>query len=106
MDVGVALSNATAIFIEVVVVPTELEAVIVYVVYAWRVSGVPEIAQLVELILKPLGIVGLIVQLVGVPPLRLGVCVAIAVSFFKIIGDELYTSEVGAVDVPVLTTDM
>jgi hypothetical protein len=29
MDVGVALSNATAIFIEVVVVPTELDAVIV-----------------------------------------------------------------------------
>jgi hypothetical protein len=29
MEVGVALSNATAIFIDVVVVPTELEAVIV-----------------------------------------------------------------------------
>jgi hypothetical protein len=75
-------------------------------VYACRVSGVPEIAQLVELILKPLGIAGLIVQLVGVPPLRLGVCVVIAVSFFRIIGDELYTRDVGAVDVPALTTDM
>jgi hypothetical protein len=49
---------------------------------------------------------GLIVQFVGVPPERDGVWVVMAVSFFKIKGEELYTREVGAVAVPTFTTEI
>ena len=46
--------------------------------------GVPEIAQVFESILKPVGILGVIVQLEGVPPVILGVSVFMAELFSSI----------------------
>ena len=71
-------------FIWVEVDPPELLAQMVYVTYVvCRIEGVPLMAPVVELKLKPFGIEGLISQLVTLPPLMAGVVVVIAVPFSR-----------------------
>ena len=82
-----------------------MDAVITCDTIPWRTVGVPLIAQVVEFILKPV-IEGEIVQLVGVPPLIVGVRVVIAESLAKMSCEELYTTELGAVVPPASTTEI
>ena len=71
-------------FICVEVEPPELLAQTVYVTAeVCRTLGVPLMAPVVELKLKPFGIEGLISQLVTLPPLMAGVVVVIAVPFSR-----------------------
>jgi hypothetical protein len=66
--------------------------------------GVPEIAHVEEFILKPVGILGVIVQLEGVPPVILGVSVVMA-EFFKSITElEAKLNVCGLVSKPESTT--
>ena len=67
----------TVIVILVVVLPPRLLAVMVWVVAVCVTVGVPLIAQVVELIPRPVGRAGLIVQLEMVP-VTVGVLVVIA----------------------------
>ena len=72
-------------FIWVEVDPAELLAQMVYVTdVVCRIEGVPLMAPVVELKLKPFGIEGLISQLVTLPPLMAGVVVTIAVPFSSV----------------------
>ena len=71
-------------FIWVEVDPPELLAQMVYVTdVVCRIEGVPLMAPVVELKIKPFGIEGLISQLVTLPPLMAGVVVVIAVPFSR-----------------------
>ncbi len=71
-------------FICVEVEPPELLAQMVYATaVVCKLEGVPLIAPVVELKLKPFGIEGLISQLVTLPPLMAGVVVVIAVPFSR-----------------------
>ena len=71
-------------FIWVEVDPPELLAQMVYVAdVVCRIEGVPLMAPVVELKLKPFGIVGLISHEVTLPPLMAGVVVVIAVPFSR-----------------------
>ena len=72
-------------FICVEVEPPELFAQMVYVTaVVCKLEGVPLIAPVVELKLKPLGIDGLISHEVTLPPLMAGVVVDMAVPFSRI----------------------
>ena len=71
-------------FICVEVEPPELLAQMVYATaVVCKLEGVPLMAPVVELKLKPFGIEGLISQLVTLPPLMAGVVVVIAVPFSR-----------------------
>lgn len=71
-------------FICVEVDPPELLAQMVYATaVVCKIEGVPLMAPVVELKLKPFGIVGLISQEVTLPPLMAGVVVVIAVPFSR-----------------------
>ncbi len=68
--------------------------------------GVPEIAQVVEPMLKPAGRAGLTVQVVIFPPDLEGVRVVMAVLFFSITLAELKYRELGADSEPDSTKAM
>jgi hypothetical protein len=55
----------------------------VYEVAAWLFAGVPDIAQVVLDIDKPVGSVGILIQFVGVPPAITGVAVVMAEPFVR-----------------------
>ena len=74
---GATTPLTTSILNDVVVLPAKLVASTLYFVEEERAVGVPVIAQVVEFILKPAGMVGEIVQEVGVPPDIVGVSAVI-----------------------------
>ena len=76
-----ATPDITAIFIETDKLPEEFDPVIVNLVEESSSVGVPEIEQVVWLMIKPLGRLGVIVQDVSPTSFRLGVRGLIFFSF-------------------------
>ena len=80
-----ATCSLIVMFTSVEAVPPELFAQTVYLTAdVCRMDGVPLMAPVVELKVKPLGIDGLISHVVTVPPPMAGVVVVIAVPFSRI----------------------
>lgn len=77
---GATTPLTTSILNDVVVLPAKLVASTLYFVEEERTVGVPVISQVVAFILKPAGMVGEIVQEVGVPPDIVGVSAVIGES--------------------------
>ena len=90
-------------FIWVEVDPPELLAQMVYVTdVVCRIEGVPLMAPVVELKLKPFGIEGLISNEVTLPPLMAGVVVVIAVPFSSVMFSGEYEISLGACSLTVI----